>query len=74
MGAGIVVRWWFNLSGREAQMFISFAVDGPLSSLRPEAASMHRILGQVPSDTPLLVFTDCLILLLIIAKWEQEDF
>ena len=69
MGAGVVVG-----NGREGQICISFPVGGPLSSLRPEAASLHRLLGQVPSDAPLLVFTDCLILLSILAKWGQEDF
>ena len=61
-------------NGREGQICISFPVGGPLSSLRPEAASLNRLLGQVPSDAPLLVFTDCLILLLILAKWGQEEF
>ena len=71
MGAGVVVG---PSNEREGQICISFPVGGPLSSLRTEAASLHRLLGQVPNDAPLLVFTDCLILLSILAKWGQEDF
>ena len=69
MGAGVVPG-----NGREGQMRISFPVRGPLSSLRPKAASLHRLLRQVPSDGPVLKFTDCLILIWILAKWGQEDF
>ena len=69
MGAGVVVG-----AGRQPEVNISFPVGGPLSSLRAEAASLDGLLDAVANDQPLLVFTDCLVLLVILHRWGQPDF
>ena len=56
----------------------SAPVGGPLASIRPEAASLLQILRDVAanydSQTPLLIFVDCLVLLDILQKWGRHDF
>jgi len=69
MGAGAVIG-----IGRDPCISISFAVGGPLSSLRAEAAGLDALLDHAESSRRLLVFTDCLILLTILQRWGQIDF
>ena len=69
MGSGFVIG-----TGQAPETSVSFAVGGPLSSLRAEAAALHGLLESVPFDIPLLVFTDCLILLHILSRWGRTDF
>ena len=62
-------------NGREAQLCISASVRGPpCHPFHPKAAFLHRVLGQVPSDAPILAFIGCRMLpVSILAKWGQED-
>ena len=53
---------------------LSVRVGGPLSSLRAEAASLYVLVSKVQPDVNLLVFVDCLGLLLILLGWGQADF
>ncbi len=53
---------------------ISFPVGGPLASLRAEAAGLDRLLYLVAQDQPLLMFTDCLTMLMILLRWGRFDF
>jgi hypothetical protein len=53
---------------------LSFPVVGPLSSLRPEAAVVHEVVSIVPDDSPFLIFIECLVLLVVLARWGQGDF
>ena len=53
---------------------LSFPVGGPLSSLRPEAAAVHELVSTVPDGSPLLIFIDCLVLLVVLSRWGQENF
>ena len=69
MGAGIVVG-----VGKEPDQSLCYAVGGPLSSLRAEAAALHGLLSIIPGDAPLLVLTDCLALLLLMMRWGHADF
>ena len=69
MGAGVVVG-----KGQEPELSLAFPVGGPLATLRPEAAALEALVARVPDDAPLLVFVDCLVLLVILARWGQEDF
>jgi hypothetical protein len=69
MGAGVTVG-----GNPVPDLNLSFPVGGPLSSLRPEAAAVHEVVSIVPDDSPLLIFIDCLVLLVILARWGQEDF
>ena len=69
MGAGMVIG-----KGPQPEFSRSFPVGGPLSSLLPEAAALHEVVSVVPDDSPLLIFVDCLVLLVILARWGQEDF
>ena len=68
MGAGVVVG-----KGQEPELSLAFPVGGPLATLRPEAAALEALVTRVPDDAPLLVFVDCLVLLVILARWGQED-
>ena len=71
MGAGYVTG-----TEQEVQTSFSACVGGPLSTLRAEAASLLQLLldlrGRPP--TPLLVFIDCLVLLVILQRWGQASF
>ena len=69
MGAGVVVG-----TARQPDVSFSFPVGGPLSSLRAEAAALHSLFERVEPHRPLLVFTDCLVLLVILSRWGQVDF
>ena len=69
MGAGVVVG-----RGKVPELSLAFTVGGPLATLRPEAAALEALVARVPDDVPLLVFVDCLVLLVILARWGQEDF
>jgi len=53
---------------------LSIRVGGPMSTLRAEAASLYKLLEFVPENEPLLVFTDCLVILLILQRWGSSDF
>lgn len=69
MGSGVTVG--FRL---EPAATWAFAVGGPLSSLRAEAAALHGVLELVSGDEPLLIFTDCLVLLTVLYRWGQVDY
>jgi len=62
-------------NGREAQLCISASVRGPpCHPFHPKAAFLHCVLGQVPSDAPILAFIGCRMLpVSILAKRGQED-
>jgi len=69
MGAGFVVG-----VGPQPDDSCFFPVGGPLASLRAEAAGLDGLLDRVEPDRPLLVFTDCLILLMLLLRWGRVDF
>jgi len=69
MGAGATVGM-----GKTPDKSIWFAVGGPLSPLRAEAAALDGLLQETPDDTPLLVLIDCLVLLWILMRWGSLDF
>jgi len=69
MGAGATVG-----IGRVPDKSIWFAVGGPLSPLRAEAAALDGLLQETPDTTPLLVLIDCLVLLWILSRWGSLDF
>ncbi len=50
-----------------------FPVGGPLASLSAEAEGLDGLLDRVEPDRPLLVFTDCLILLMLLLQWARVD-
>ena len=64
MGAGYVIG-----AGQAPDVSLAYAVGGPLSSLRSEAAALHGLLEFVTCAAPLLVITDCLSLLYILSQW-----
>ena len=68
MGSGVTLG-----SSREPELSLAFAIGGPLSSLRAEAAALHGLLELAPGDKPLLVLTDCLVLLTILIRWGRVD-
>ena len=45
-----------------------------MATLRPEAAALEALVARVPDDVLLFVFAGCLVLLVILARWGQEDF
>ena len=51
---------------------------GPVASLRSEAAGIFSILQKVEAryngHVQLMIFTDCLVLLLILSNWGHSDF
>ena len=73
MGAGFAI-------GRERQPLLTFSapVGGPYSPLRAEAVSLLQALRtiriQLPEQTTLLLFVDCLVLLNILMKWGKSEF
>ena len=73
MGAGFAI-------GRERQPLLTFSapVGGPYSPLRAEAVSLLQALRtiriQLPEQTTLLLFVDCLVLLNILMKWGRSEF
>ena len=69
MGAGFVVG-----VGPQPDDSCFFPVGGPLAPLRAEAAGLDGLLDRVEPDRPLLVFTDCLILLMLLLRWGRVDF
>ena len=69
MGAGFVVG-----VGPQPDDSCFFPVGGPLASLRAEAAGLDGLLDRVEPDRPLLVLTDCLILLMLLLRWGRVDF
>lgn len=66
-----ILPWRQQWPGNAA---ISFPVGGPLASLRAEAAGLDRLLDLVALDQPLLIFTDCLTMLMILLRWGRLDF
>jgi hypothetical protein len=69
MGAGVVVG-----TGPQPDDSLSFPLGGPLASLRGEAAELDCLLDRVEPNKPLLIFTDCLVLLTILHRWGRVDF
>ena len=69
MGSGVTLA-----SSREPELSLAFAMGGPRASLRAEAAALHGLpeLAE-PGDKPLLVLTDCLVLLTILIRWGRVD-
>ena len=61
-------------AGKEPEQSLCYAVGGPLSSQHAEAAALHGLLSIISGDVPLLIFTDCLTLLLLMMRWGQADF
>ena len=35
---------------------------------------MYELVSTVPDGSPLLIFVDCLVLLVVLTRWGQEDF
>ena len=35
---------------------------------------MHELVSTVPDGSPLLIFIDCLVLLVVLTRWGQGDF
>ncbi len=68
MEAGFVVG-----TGPQPEDSLSFPVGGPLASLRGWAVGLDCLLDLVESDKPILVFTNCLVLLTILLRWELID-
>ena len=76
MGAGYAIR-----AQPVPIRAFSAPVGAPLTSIRPEAASLLQILrdrrdvaANYDSRIPLLIFVDCLVLLDILRKWGRHDF
>ena len=63
MGAGVVVG-----RGNVPELSLAFPVGGPLAILRPESAALEALVARVPDDVFPLVFVDCLVLLVILAR------
>ena len=57
---------------------LSAPVGGPVASLRSEAVGLLSILQTVEvhynAHLQLMIFIDCLALLMILSKWGQSDF
>ena len=57
---------------------LSAPVGAPVASLRSEAAGIFSILQKVEAHynrhVQLMIFTDCLVLLLILSNWGHSDF
>ena len=70
MGAGLVVG---TGRGQVPELSLAFPVGEPLVTLWPEAAALEALVAKVPDDVPLLVLVDCLVLIVILARWGQED-
>jgi ribonuclease HI len=75
MGASFIL---VDKPGSEALIVFSAPVGGPLASLRAEAVGLLHLLCKAKvrfcGAVPLLIFIDCLALLMIIKKWERSDF
>jgi hypothetical protein len=67
-----------NWLGRLPLLTISAQVGGPFSPLRAEAVSLleylRRVRAQFPEQRALLIFIDCLVLLIILMKWGRSEF
>ena len=57
---------------------LSAPVEGPMALLRSEAAGLLSILQQVEEryngHVQLMIFIECLALLMLLCKWGQSDF
>ena len=75
MGASFIL---VDKPGSEALLVLSTPVGGPLASLRAEAVGLLLLLRKAKirfsGAVPLLIFIDCLALLLILKKWGRSDF
>jgi hypothetical protein len=64
--------------GSEALLVLSTPVGGPLASLRAEAVGLLHLLRKAKirfsCAVPLLIFINCLALLMILKKWGRSDF
>ncbi len=71
MGAGVVV-----CHSPQPDESNSFPIDGLLASLRAEAAGLDKLLDLVAQDQPLLIFTNCVTMLMILLRWGRlaSDF
>ena len=74
-GTGFVVT---DEGGHTTLIDFFAPVGGPLASLRSEAAGIFSILQKVEAryngNVQLMIFTDCLVLLLISSNWGHCDF
>ena len=74
-GTGLVVT---DEGGHTILIDFSAPVGGPVASLRSEAASIFSILQKVEAryngHVQFMIFTDCLVLLLIFSNWGHSDF
>ena len=63
---------------RQPLLLFSAPVGGPCSPLRAEAVSLLNYLRiartRFPDQRALLIFVDCLVLLIILMKWGKSDF
>ncbi len=59
--------------GNQRNYGLSFPEGGPLALNRGEAAGLDCLLDRVETDKPLLVFTECLVLLTILLSWSRID-
>jgi ribonuclease HI len=75
MGASFIL---VDKPGSEALIVFSAPVGGPLASLRTEAVGLLHLLRKAKvrfcGAVPLLIFIDCLALLMILKKWGRSDF
>ena len=75
MGASFIL---VDKPGSEAPLVLSTPVGGPLASLRAEAVGLLHLLRKAKirfsGAVPLLIFIDCLALLMILKKWGRSDF
>ena len=75
MGASFVM---VEKPGSDVLFDFSAPVGGPLASLRAEAVGLLYLLRKAKihfkKAIPLLIFIDCLALLMILKKWGRSDF
>ena len=73
-GTGLVV------TDEDGHTILDFSVPvgGPLASLRSEPVGIFSILQNVDAcyngHVQLMIFTDCLVFLLILSNWGHSDF
>ena len=74
-GTGFVVK---EEVGSAILLELSAPVGGPVASLRAEAIGLFSILQNVEEHfnrhVQIMIFTDCLVLLLILSQWGNSDF
>ena len=73
-----VVQWELVVKNQGIIFQLAALVGGPLATLQVEAVRLLCLLQQLKSNfhdaVPLLVFIDCLVLVLLLQKWGQSDF